>query len=296
MRLAIAIVAAMAVLAATAEATYVGTWGIALEVPPQLWDDAGSLPLAAAPFRDKFHQDGKSYAIVWAPSTVRAGHSTAEALKLLARRSHGPSAAVLDKPVAASFLAKHNLQQRKIWSDADVLVADEDSPVCRGLSAGQLQKVLRGEITDWRNLYGDWPADRPTAVDLWYPADYKNDPRILFGHKAYASKARKTTDAGTLMTSSNAVGINKLSYALQYVEPGRRCLVPIGGVTPSEATVRDGSYPFAYDVWWVDFKHVDGRHTTEYPASRKRWYHWLWSQKTRHYLQTFLNRRRFLPH
>lgn len=294
MRLALATVAAMAALGATAQATFVGTWGISLWVPPQLWDDAGSLPMAATPFREKFRQDGKRYAIVWAPLTVRAP-GTAQILKQLAAKHPLPSATVLDKPLAVSFLRKHGLQQRKIWSDADVLVADDGSPACRGMGESDLQKLLGGEITDWRTLYPDWPADRPTAVDLWYPADYKNDPRILFGHETYPKRARKTTDAGTLMTSSNAVGVNKLSYATQYVEQGRRCLVPIGGVAPSEATVRDHSYAFAYDVWWVDFKRVDGRHTSEYPALRKRWYHWLWSQKTRHYLETYLNRRRVLP-
>jgi len=294
MRLALATLAVMAVLAGTADATFVGTWGVSVEMPPQLWDDAGSLPLKAAPFRDKFRQNGKSYAVVWAPSTVRAT-GTADILEHLARGRSGPGAAVLDKRLPASFLTKRNLQQRRIWSDADVLVADAGSPVCRGMTAGQLQELLAGEITDWRTLYPDWPADRPSSVDLWYPADYKNDPRILFGRTTYARRARKTTDAGTLMTSQNAVGVNKLSYALQYVEPGRRCLAPIGGVAPSEASVRDGSYPYGYDVWWVDYKHVDGRHTVEYPAERKRWYHWLWSQKTRHYLQTFLNRHRFLP-
>ena len=294
MRLGLVTLAAMAMLTASADAKFVGTFSFAVEVPAQLWDDAGSLPFAALPFREKFRQDGKSYAVVWAPLTVRARRSS-EALRYLAFGNKLASAAVLDTKLSTSFLAKHNLQQRKIWSDADVLVADEGSPVCRGMTASALQKVLGGEITDWRTIYPDWPADRPTAVDLWYPADYKNDPRILFGHQTYAKRARKTTDAGTLMTSQNAIGVNKLSYALQYVEPGRRCLASIGGVAPSESSVRDSSYPFAYDVWWVDFKHVDGRHTTEYPAERKRWYHWLWSQHTRHYLQTFLNRKRFLP-
>jgi ABC-type phosphate transport system substrate-binding protein len=276
-------------LAAPAQAkTVADFWQVSVQMPPQLWDDAASLP-NIAPEIDAFTIGSTKYRIRWTNVSIR--QLPKYMLRLQGGRTGTTTAGLYDRAVTTKQLKKFGLKQRLLWLDADVLLADATSPVCQGLTDAQLSGVLDGSITNWSQVFADWSQ----PVSLRTPTDSYGKARQMFGRKSYAPTAQRTTDGSTLSVTGGAVAVQKLSYAGRYLTSGRTCAVPIDGVTPSEQTTRDRSYKHAYGVYYVSRKKPTKGIGAKLPATIKRWESLLFGQAGDEYLTSAGGRVRFLP-
>jgi hypothetical protein len=268
-------------------------WQISLQMPPQLWDDAAALPNIPGNGLDSFTMGTTKYRIRWTNASIR------QKPKYMLRQQGGKfgttTAGLYDRPLTKKQLTKYQLKQRLLWLDADVLLADATSPVCQGLTDGQLSGVLDGSVTDWRQVFPTGPQDVASAVSLRTPTDSAGKPRWLFGRNSFAPGAQRTTDGGTLSVTGGAVAVQKLSYAAKYLTSAGVCAVPIDGVTPSEQTTRDRSYKHAYGVYYVDRKKPTKGIGAKPAPLLKRWESLLFGEVGDTYLTTAGGRERFLP-
>jgi hypothetical protein len=294
MAMAIAVCVPLTVGVPAADAKSISDfWQVSVQMPPQLWEDAASLPFLMGDGVDSFTAGGNSYAIRWNNAAI------SQAPKYMLRQQGAPYGAVTaglyDRPVAPAQLSKYQLKQRLLWLDADVLIADAESPACLGLTSAQLEGVLGGGVVDWRAIFPAWPADVDSTVRVTVPADRLGAFRWSFGRNAYGPAASTTTDAGSLGVAGGKVAVQKLSYVGKYLSSAGLCAVPVDGVAPSEETTRSLTYPHAYGVYYVSRKNPGKGPGAKSPSLVARWESLLFGPEGDEYLTTWLGRTRFLP-
>lgn len=279
---------------AAAEAKTVSDfWQVSVQMPPQLWDDAASLPFLMGDAVDSFTDGGTDYAIRWSNAAI------SQKPKYMLRQQGAPYGAVTaglyDRPLTPAQLTKYQLKQRLLWLDADVLIAEAGSPMCLGLTSAQLDGVLGGEVTDWRTIFPAWPAGVDPAVRLTVPTDRLGAFRWAFGRTSFAPATSRSTDAGSLGVKGGQVAVQKLSYAGRYLAPAGLCAIPVDGVAPSEETSRSLTYPFAYGVYYVSRTNPSKGPGGKPAALIARWESLLFGAKGDEYLSTWMGRARILP-
>ena len=107
------------------------------------------------------------------------------------------------------------------------------------LTVEQIADIYTGKVSNWSELGGD---DAPIAV---YGREDGSGTRSAFeeivgveGECAYTNEYGSTGDViGNVAGNANAIGYASLSAVDDSVKA-----VAVGGVTPTEATVKDGSY------------------------------------------------------
>lgn len=107
------------------------------------------------------------------------------------------------------------------------------------LTVEQIADIYTGKVSNWNELGGD---DAPIAV---YGREDGSGTRSAFeeivgveGECAYTNEYGSTGDViGNVAGNANAIGYASLSAVDDSVKA-----VAVGGVTPTEATVKDGSY------------------------------------------------------
>lgn len=122
--------------------------------------------------------------------------------------------------------------------DGVAVVVNPKNPVS-DLTTEQIADIFTGKITNWSELGG---ADSPIAV---YGREDGSGTRSAFeeivgveGACAYTNEYGSTGDViGNVASNENAIGYASLSAVDSSVTA-----VQVNGVTPSEATVKDGSY------------------------------------------------------
>lgn len=288
------VVAATGLITAPASAKTVSEfWQVSVQMPPQLWDDAAALPNIPGNADDVFTRGATTYRIRWTNAAIR------QIPKYMLRQQGGrtgvTTAGLYDRPLTAQQMRKYKLKQRLLWLDADVLLADSGSPACAGVTGAQLEGILSGGITDWRQVVPTWPQNLDSRVVLRVAGSSDGEFRYHFGRNTYASGTQRSTDGGTLGVSGGAVGVQKISYAGRYLTSAGLCAVPVDGVTPSEQTTRDRSYPGAYGVYYVSRKKPTKGIGAKPAPLIKRWEELLFGALGDTYLTTSLGRQRFLP-
>jgi hypothetical protein len=268
-------------------------WQVSVQMPPQLWDDAASLPRAVGPDLDTFTKRGVKYRIQWTNAAIR--QLPKYMLRQQGGRTGATTAGLYDRALSKKQLRKYGLKQRLLWLDADILVAAAASPVCAGITSAQVEGVLDGSISDWRQVLPGWSQDTDSSVALRVATAYDGSLRWHFGRNRFAPGTQRTTDGGTLSVSQGTVGIQKLSYAAKYLNGAGLCAVPVDGVTPSEQTTRDRTYAHSYGVYYVSRKKPTKGIGAKPAALIKRWEELLFGTLGDTYLTTSLGRERFLP-
>lgn len=268
-------------------------WQVSVQMPPQLWDDGGSLPFMMGTGVDEFSAGGTTYRIQWNNAAIR--QDPAYLLRQQGGRTGVVTAGLYDHALTPAQLRKYGLKQRLLWLDADVLVADAASPVCAGLTKEQVDGVLTGSITDWRSVFPTWPAGIDPAVGLRVPTDREGKPRWGFGRQRYAPTSVATTDGGSLGVTGGQVAVQKLSYAERYLASAGLCAVPVDGVTPSAETTRSLAYPHAYGVHYVSRTNPTTGIGAKPAALIRRWESLLFGAMGDEYLTTASGRARYLP-
>jgi len=128
--------------------------------------------------------------------------------------------------------------------DALVLITSPDNPV-GNITLKQLHDVYYGDITNWQQLGGkDEPIDLYSVASPLDGTEYSLR-RLLYGHgDAGVAAPRWYINVGALeqgvALDPKALGLSTLSGVHDNKEVK---IIPVEGVTPTPATVADGSYP-----------------------------------------------------
>ncbi len=148
------------------------------------------------------------------------------------------------------------LEQKAIGRDALVFIVNDANPV-QSLTQQQLKDIYAGKITNWKDVGGD---------DLEIVAFQRGEnsgSQTLFeklliqdGELMDAPTELAPTEMGGLVdsiasynNSANAIGFSVYYYIDQmYTQPGLR-LLAVDGVTPSNDTIADQSYPLCNDFY-----------------------------------------------
>ncbi len=148
------------------------------------------------------------------------------------------------------------LEQKAIGRDALVFIVNEDNPV-QSLTQQQLRDIYAGKITNWKDVGG---KDQE-IVAFQRRAD--SGSQTLFqklliqgGELMDAPTELTPTAMGELVdsiaaynNSANAIGFSVYYYIDQmYSKPGLR-LLAVDGVTPSNETIADQSYPLCNEFY-----------------------------------------------
>ena len=168
------------------------------------------------------------------------------------------------------------LDQKAIGRDALVFLVNEENPV-QSLSQQQLRDIYAGKITNWKDVGG---ADLPIVA---FQRREDSGSQTLFqklliqgGELMDAPTELAPTEMGGLVDSiaeynntANAIGFSVYYYIDQmYSQPGLR-LLAVDGVTPSNETIADQSYPLCNE-FYAAVRQDSGADTPE-----RKVYDWL---------------------
>ena len=138
--------------------------------------------------------------------------------------------------------------------DADVMVVHRENPVCTaGITLAQARGIARGTITRWSQVT-TLPAGQPDAIvrRLVGQPGPKGD---AFAESRFGAPIRSPH---TTIKSDGGVGEARANRAIAAVTSWSRvrrgsgaCVVPIGGVAPSNAAVHSLRLPGSYPVQFV---------------------------------------------
>ena len=148
------------------------------------------------------------------------------------------------------------LEQKAIGRDALVFIVNDANPV-QSLTQQQLKDIYAGKITNWKDVGGDDLEIVP------FQRGENSGSQTLFeklliqdGKLMDAPTELAPTEMGGLVdsiasynNSANAIGFSVYYYIDQmYTQPGLR-LLAVDGVTPSNDTIADQSYPLCNDFY-----------------------------------------------
>ena len=154
--------------------------------------------------------------------------------------------------------ANVELEQKPIGVDALVFIVNEDNPV-QALTRQQLRDIYAGKITNWKDIGGkdqaivafqrgeDSGSQTLFKKLLIQGGELMTPPSEL----APAAMGELVDSIADYNNSANAIGFSVYYYIDQmYSKPGLR-LLAVDGVTPSNDTLADGSYPLCNDFYAV---------------------------------------------
>jgi len=154
--------------------------------------------------------------------------------------------------------ANVQLEQKPIGVDALVFIVNEDNPV-QALTQQQLRDIYAGKITNWKDVGGkdqeivafqrgeDSGSQTLFKKLLIQGRELMTPPSEL----APAAMGELVDSIADYNNSANAIGFSVYYYIDQmYSKPGLR-LLAVDGVTPSNDTLADGSYPLCNDFYAV---------------------------------------------
>ena len=154
--------------------------------------------------------------------------------------------------------ANVELEQKPIGVDALVFIVNEDNPV-QALTRQQLRDIYAGKITNWKDVGG-----KDQAIVAFQRGE-DSGSQTLFkklliqggelmpppSELAPAAMGELVDSIADYNNSANAIGFSVYYYIDQmYSKPGLR-LLAVDGVTPSNDTLADGSYPLCNDFYAV---------------------------------------------
>ena len=154
--------------------------------------------------------------------------------------------------------ANVQLEQKPIGVDALVFIVNEDNPV-QALTQQQLRDIYAGKVTNWKDVGGkdqeivafqrgeDSGSQTLFKKLLIQGGELMTPPSEL----APAAMGELVDSIADYNNSANAIGFSVYYYIEQmYSKPGLR-LLAVDGVTPSNDTLADGSYPLCNDFYAV---------------------------------------------
>ena len=150
------------------------------------------------------------------------------------------------------------LEYYSIGRDALVFLTNEGNPVTN-LTTQQIQEIYQGNIVNWKEVGGEDQVieayQRPVksgSQALMVKLVMKDLPLMQAPTDRYPHEMGGLLDAlAGYANTRNALGYSVYYYAKNmYNLPGLR-LMAVDGVTPSEETIANGSYPYLNDFYAV---------------------------------------------
>lgn len=132
--------------------------------------------------------------------------------------------------------------------DGIAIIVNEKNPI-RGLRASDVERIFTGEVTDWAAVRG-----RPGTISVYTrntaSGTYKAFQELAMNKRNYGPKSQKLTGneqiAAEVANNPQAIGYVGLAYA---DTPGVK-VVPIDGVTPTQANILDDEYAYARPLYY----------------------------------------------
>jgi phosphate transport system substrate-binding protein len=132
-----------------------------------------------------------------------------------------------------------------IAKDGIAIIVHKDNPIT-GLTMEEVQKIYKGEITNWNEVGG------PDLEIVLVGRDSASGTRATFEElvdvedecdESMQEKASNGAIKETVKGNENAIGYVGLGYVDSEIKG-----VPVDSVSPSIATVQDGSYPISRNL------------------------------------------------
>lgn len=151
-----------------------------------------------------------------------------------------------------------SLQMKPIGRDALVFMVNASNPV-KSLTEAQIQSIYTGETTNWKELGGDdeeivafQRKQNSGSQTLMEKHVMKGIPMAEAPSYYYIdSMGRLLDQVSSYNNQGNAIGYSVYFYARNmYSVPGLEFL-SVDGVTPSNDTIQDGSYPYVNEFYAV---------------------------------------------
>ena len=152
--------------------------------------------------------------------------------------------------------ADAKLEQKAIGRDALVFIVNEDNPV-QALSQQQLRDIYAGKITNWKDVGGKDQAivafqrgEDSGSQTLFQKLLIQDGPLMEAPTELAPTAMGELVDSiAEYNNSANAIGFSVYYYIDQmYSKPGLR-LLAVDGVTPSNETIADQSYPLCNEFY-----------------------------------------------
>jgi hypothetical protein len=256
--LAVTLLACALLAPATAQAKTVHAfWQQRANVADRFFAQIGFIPITGiqAPGKaSRYRAGGTTYVVTW--NNALANGSTTAGLKHAARYArYGP---VTDGVFTDRFLTK---KERRSWTvmadiarDADVLVVNRENPVCQtGLTLAQARGIARGTITRWSEV-ATLPEGQPDAIArrlVGQPGgkgDAVAGPR--FGAPVLSPHTVVRADGGVGEAAGDR-GVAAVTSWSRVRAGSAGCVVALGGVAATDASVHGLGLPSAYPVQYV---------------------------------------------
>ena len=130
------------------------------------------------------------------------------------------------------------LKETVLAYDGIAIIVHPDNPVS-DLSVEQIAKLYTGEITNWKDVGGN--DAEVVLIGREAASGTRDGFESITGTKDKCQYRQELTSTGDVITAvsqnPNAIGYASLASVKDTVKA-----LNVGGVTPSEATVKDGSY------------------------------------------------------
>ncbi len=198
-----------------------------------------------------------TYVGPWNNATIGGG-TLSETLKLLGRRYAQDNVAVYsDRRLTAAERRRYKVAA-ELFRDADVLVLSAGHPGCAGLTLAQARGIAAGRITSWSQVVSGvdgriavrYPQQRTGAVELRFGVRLvgRMTSNGIRYRPTYASGARGAADGGVAAAAADRNIAAITSWSAVRGRSAGTCVVPLGGVAASQASVAALKYPGAYPV------------------------------------------------
>lgn len=224
--------------------------------PMEDTETSGRISIAAAPdvrglvmaqveaFRSGYPQ---------ADCTVREPESSAQVVSALLAGRADVAAAGRELEDEERRMASQNgiqLEGHRIAQDGMCVVVRASNPV-RNLTLGEVQRILRGELTQWSALGGRDERIVPVLPPLSSDLARAFLQRVMTGEAVRAAAMVELSDSAVAVRVASTPGaLGVLPLALATSEAGLRAvaIAPVEGVPyvdPDMESVHDGSYPLS---------------------------------------------------
>lgn len=272
---AIAVLAATAMLPAVGSAkTFRSSFQMLQFTPSRVWQETSSIPFSLPDPIDRVYRytlGSRTFVGQWQPASASrksASEALAEVYKdavgFQSFAAHG--GVIVDRPL--TVLEKTRFKTfADLYRDADVLVVATGHPACAGLTRTQARSISTGGITLWSRVVAGATSD---TIKVRYLTDgFGNGvPHLGARWVGRFNRQRVNYPAGAVGAADGGVsaaagGDQAIAAITTWSRVRNRtaglCIVPLGGVAPTDATVVGLQYPEAFPVSYVVTRKLVGR-------------------------------------
>ncbi|WP_297229755.1 substrate-binding domain-containing protein, partial [uncultured Desulfovibrio sp.] len=150
---------------------------------------------------------------------------------------------------------------RPVAREALVFFVQKDNPV-RNLSSEQLRRIYTGEITNWKEVGGRDERILPFQHEGWDENQHALEELVLRGEEAAPPLLERPSmgpacDVARYRKRAGALGFGLRWYLDKWFPDGDFRPLAVDGVTPTDASLRDGSYPLIVPLCLIACRPLD---------------------------------------